>query len=173
MLGIEHRAGGRVASIVRGDDGATDTVRYDYDARGFRTSAEYGDRASSTLAYDTAGNLVRYQLYTDEATLLSQHYDIGDYNEVIRIRTGEGPDVSFRYDSAGRLTDALVGIRTASIAYDDLDRAVRVELDGEALATYDYAPTDADAVLASDHITSPTPVPFGASPVFGTMESVV
>ncbi|MYJ73801.1 MAG: RHS repeat protein, partial [Gammaproteobacteria bacterium] len=173
LLGIEHRPDGRVVSMARGDGGVPNTVRYDYDARGFRTAAEYGGRVSSALGYDAAGNLVRYELATGGRTVLSQDYEIGDYNEVVRIRTGEGPDVSYEYDSAGRLTTALAGTRTATVAYDDLDRAVRVGLDGGTLATYGYAREDADAALAADRITSATPVPAGTSAVFGTMETVV
>lgn len=74
---------------------------------------------------------------TDGRPVLSQRYEIGDYNEVVRIRTGEGPDLSYEYDSAGRLTSARAGARTATVAYDELDRAVRVGLDGDTLATYD------------------------------------
>ena len=152
LLGIGHRADGRVVSMARGDGGVPNTVRYDYDA---------------------AGNLVRYELATGGRTVLSQAYEIGDYNEVVRIRTGEGPDLSYEYDSAGRLTAAQAGARTATVAYDDLDRAVEVGLDGDTLATYDYARADADAALAADRITAETPVPSGTSVVFGTMETVV
>ena len=173
LLGIGHRADGRVVSMARGDGGVPNTVRYDYDARGFRTAAEYGGRTSSALGYDAAGNLVRYELATGGRTVLSQAYEIGDYNEVVRIRTGEGPDLSYGYDSAGRLTAAQAGARTATVAYDDLDRAVEVGLDGDTLATYDYARADADAALAADRITAETPVPSGTSVVFGTMETVV
>ena len=173
LLGIEHRADGRVVSMARGDGGVPNAVRYEYDTRGFRTAAAYGGRASSTMGYDAAGNLVRYELSTGGRVALSQNYEIGDYNEVVRIRTGEGPDVSYEYDAAGRLTTAQAGARTATITYDDLDRALRVGLDGETLATYDYARTDADAALAADRITSETPVPLGTSAVFGTMETVV
>ena len=119
------------------------------------------------------GNLIRYEVATDGRPVLSQNYEIGDYNEVVRIRTGEGPDLSYEYDSAGRLTTARAGARTATVAYDDLDRAVRVGLDGDTLATYDYARADADAALAADRITSETPVPSGTSAVFGTMATVV
>ena len=173
LLGIGHRPDGRVVSMARGDGGVPNTVRYDYDARGFRTAAEYGGRTSSALGYDAAGNLVRYELATGGRTVLSQAYEIGDYNEVVRIRTGEGPDLSYGYDSAGRLTAAQAGVRTATVAYDDLDRAVEVGLDGDTLATYDYARADADAALAADRITAETPVPSGTSAVFGTMETVV
>lgn len=139
LLRFEHRADGRVLAMAHRDG----TVRYDYDARGFRTAAEYGSRVSSTLGYDAAGNLVRYDVATDGRPVLSQNYEIGDYNEVVRIRTGEGPDLSYEYDSAGRLTTARAGARTATVAYDELDRAVRVGLDGDALAAYDYARADA------------------------------
>ena len=159
--------------MARGDGGVPNTVRYGYDARGFRTAAEYGGRVSSALGYDAAGNLVRYELATGGRTVLSQDYEIGDYNEVVRIRTGEGPDVSYEYDSAGRLTAAQAGTRTATVAYDDLDRALWVGLDGDTLATYDYARADADAALAADRITSATPVPSGTPAVFGTMATVV
>ena len=169
LLRIEHRADGRVLAMAHRDG----TVRYDYDARGFRTAAEYGSRVSSTLGYDAAGNLVRYDVATDGRPVLSQHYEIGDYNDVVRIRTGEGPDLSYEYDSAGRLTTARAGARTATVAYDELDRAVRVGLDGDTLATYDYARADADAALAADRITSDTPVPLGTSAVSGTMATVV
>ena len=124
LLGIGHRPDGRVVSMARGDGGVPNTVRYDYDARGFRTAAEYGGRVSSALGYDAAGNLVRYELATGGRTVLSQDYEIGDFNEVVRIRTGEGPDLSYGYDSAGRLTTAQAGARIATVAYDDLDRAV-------------------------------------------------
>ena len=173
LLRIEHRADGRVLAMAHRDGGVPNTVRYDYDARGFRTAAEYGGGVSSALGYDAAGNLVRYDLATDGRSVLSQDYEIGDYNEVVRIRTGEGPDLSYEYDSAGRLTTARAGARTATVAYDDLDRAVRVGLDGDTLATYDYARADADAALAADRITSETPVPSGTSAVFGTMATVV
>ena len=173
LLDVEYRGDGRVVSMERGDAGEPNTVRYAYDERGFRTAAEYGGRVSSTMGYDVAGNLVRYELATTQRTVLSQDYEIGDYNEVVRIRTGEGPDVSFGYDSAGRMTSAQAGPRTAAVAYDDLDRAVRVELDGEVVASYAYARADADAALEADRLTSGTPVPRGGSAVFGTMESVV
>ena len=158
--------------MERGAGGEPNTVRYTYDERGFRKAAEYGGRVSSTLGYDAAGNLVRYKIATG-APVLSQRYEIGDYNEVVGIRTGEGPDVSFDYDSTGRLIAAHAGARTAAVAYDDLDRAVRVDLDGNAVALYAYAPADADAALVADRITSDTPVPAGTSAVFGTMESVI
>ena len=169
LLRLDHRTDGRVLAMAHRDG----NVRYDYDARGFRTAAGYGSRVSSTLGYDAAGNLIRYEVATDGRPVLSQNYEIGDYNEVVRIRTGEGPDLSYEYDSAGRLTTARAGARTATVAYDDLDRAVRVGLDGDTLATYDYARADADAALAADRITSDTPVPSGTSAVFGTMATVV
>ena len=67
LLRIEHRTDGRVLAMAHRDG----TVRYDYDARGFRTAAEYGGRVSSALGYDAAGNLVRYALATGGRTVLS------------------------------------------------------------------------------------------------------
>ena len=48
-----------------------------------------------------------------------------------------------------------------------------MRLDGETLAAYDYGRFDPDAGLAADRLSSAVPVPQGASPVFGTMESIV
>lgn len=48
---------------------------------------------TSELGYDAAGNMVRHVLSTPSGTAESQDYEIGDNNEVLRIRNGEGPDV--------------------------------------------------------------------------------
>lgn len=173
VLGIAYRSDGRVVSMIRGEGEGESTVVYAYDDRGFRTSADYGAGVSSSLAYDAAGNLKHYSASSPNGWSLSQEYLIGDYNEVTRVVTGEGADVSFSYDSAGRLIGAQAGVRSLAVTYDALDRATRVDLDGEVLVEYDYARLDADVGLAGDVLTVDVSVPHGTSGIFGTMESVV
>ena len=173
LLSIAYRSDGRVASMTRGAGKGENTVVYTYDGRGFRTSADYGGGVSSSLGYDAAGNLVHYSASAPDGWSLSQEYSIGDYNEVTRIGTGEGADVSFSYDSAGRLIGAQAGVRSLAVTYDDLNRATRVDLDAQVLVEYDYARLDADAGLAGDMLTVDVLVPHGTSGIFGTMESVV
>ena len=173
LLRLGYGADGRVVTATAGSGDAEGTATYTYGTRGFRSGADYGGGVTSELGYDAAGNMVRYALTTSSGTVESQDYEIGDHNEVLRIRNGEGPDVSFEYDAVGRATGVQGGSRSAAVAYDDLDRAVRVDLDGEELVAYEYGRLDVDAALAADRLTTDVAVPRGTSAVFGTMESVV
>ena len=174
LVEYAYQADGRVASIKhRGKSGAT--ADYRYDARGLREAASYSSGADSTLGYDATGNLISYVLESPHAKH-SQEYELGDHNEVLRIRNGgekAGPDVVFRYDEAGRVLGMDAGKRGSTVSYDALDRVTRVTLDGDAVVNYGYEISEEDAVAASDRRTGETLTPFGSSPVFGTMDSVV
>ena len=93
-----YQPDGRVASIKHSGEPGT-TADYRYDMRGLRATASYSSGADSTMAYDATGNLIRYVLESPHAKH-SQEYELGDHNEVLRIRNGgdeAGPDVVFRY----------------------------------------------------------------------------
>ena len=82
------------------------------------------------MSYDAAGNLARIERGADGGESTEETYQIGDYNEVLRVRTGDGqdaarPDLTFEYDAAGRVRRATIGKRTATVQYDSLDRAAR------------------------------------------------
>ena len=126
------------------------------------------------MGYDATGNLTHY-IVEPPGGKHSQEYELGDYNEVLRIRNGgdaPGPDVTFRYDEAGRAFAMQVGGRSSTASYDALDRVTRVTLDGEAVVEYAYGVLDEDTVASADRRTGETLAPFGLSPVFGTMDSV-
>ena len=172
-------SGGRVSSI---DYGGGRTAAFEYDDRGLRTSAEYAygpdAEINSDMSYDAAGNLARIERGADGGESTEETYQIGDYNEVLRVRTGDGqdaarPDLTFEYDAAGRVRRATIGKRTATVQYDSLDRATRVTVDGEAVLEHDYRPEDLDAVGQEDRRTGGAVVAAPVSPVFGTMESIV
>ena len=174
-----YDSGGRVSSI---DYGEGRTASFEYDARGFRTAAEYSygsdDRVDANMSYDAAGNLTRMErgVEGDEAT--EHTYEIGDYNEVVRVRAGDGqdaarPDLTFEYDAAGRVQGSTLASRLAAVEYDSLDRATRVTVDGETILERDYRPDDPDAAGQEDRRTGGVVVVAPVSPVFGTMESIV
>lgn len=168
-----YRSDGRVDSIAFGDKGGT--ASFDYDRRGLREGASYGANVQSAMRYDAAGNLVSFRVESPQGKR-SQDYELGGYNEVVRIRNGgdaPGPDVTFRYDPAGNAVAIQAGTRSSTASYDALDRVTRVALDGETVVDYAYGPLDRDAVAAADGRTGETLAPFGLSPVFGTMDSVV
>ena len=171
--------GGRVSSINYGEER---TATFAYDARGLRTSASYAygtdRRIDASMSYDAAGNLTRIERSAADSEATEQTYSIGDYNEVLRVRTGDGtdparPDLSFEYDAAGRMQRATLGRRAATVEYDALDRATRVAVDGDTVLQHAYGPDDADAALREDRRTGGVLVAAAVSPVFGTMESIV
>ena len=177
MVSYAYTAGGRVSSI---DYGEQRSASFSYDRRGLRTSAQYGygdaSAITATMAYDAAGNLTRHDIGETSATATEQTYRIGDYNEVLWVRTGDGgdrADLTFGYDSAGRLTSTGIGERSATVEYDALDRVTRLVVDGETLLDETYGPDDADAVARQDRRTGGVLVAAPVSPVFGTMESIV
>ena len=172
-------SGGRVSSI---NYGGGRTAAFEYDDRGLRTSAEYAygpdAEINSDMSYDAAGNLSRIERGAEGREATEETYEIGDYNELLRVRTGDGqeaarPDLTFEYDAAGRVQRATLGRRTATVQYDSLDRATRVTVDGEAVLEHDYRPEDLDAVGQEDRRTGGVVVAAPVSPVFGTMESIV
>lgn len=168
-----YRPDGRVASIAFGDKGGA--AAFVYDRRGLRERAAYGSDVASAMRYDAAGNLVSFSVESPQGKR-SQEYELGGYNEVARIRNGgdaPGPDVTFRYDPAGNAVAIQAGGRSSTASYDALDRVTRVTLDGETVVDYAYGPLDQDAVAAADRRTGETLAPFGLSPVFGTMDSVL
>ena len=168
LVEFAYQANGRVASIKHGGKSGA-TADYRYDARGLREAASYSSGADSTLGYDATGNLISYVLESPHAKH-SQEYELGDHNEVLRIRNGgekAGPDVVFRYDEAGRVLGMDAGNRGSTVSYDALDRVTRVTLDGDAVVNYGYEISEEDAVAASDRRTGETLTPFGSSPVFG------
>lgn len=172
VIVYRHRADGRVAGI---DYANSASVRYRYDKRGFRTQADYGQDVTSQLRYDAAGNLVRYELRSPDATV-AQDYQIGRDNQVLGIRNtglGNSPPVAFRYDEAGRLLTVDAGVRSAAIEHDGLDRVSSVSLDGEPLLAYRYDPLDLGAIARADRLTADVAVAPGTSQVFGTLDSIV
>ena len=167
-----YRTDGRVDSIIHGDNGGT--AAFDYDRRGLRERASCGDDVNSAMGYDATGNLIRFLVDAPQGKR-SQDYELGSYNEVLRIRNGggaPGPDLMFRYDSAGNAIAVEAGSRISTASYDALDRVARVTLDGETVVDYAYGALDRDAVTAADQRTGETLAPFGQSAVFGTMDSV-
>ena len=172
LVEYAYRPDGRVASIAHGDKAGT--AAYAYDRRGLRETASYGGGVASAMHYDATGNLVRYAVEAPGGKH-SQEYELGGYNQVLSIRNGgnaAGPDLTFRYDGAGRAFAMQAGDRTSTASYDALDRATRLTLDGEAIVDYAYGPLDEGAVAAADRRTGETLAPFALSPVFGTMDSV-
>ena len=171
LVEYAYQPDGRVASVAHGDGGA---AAYGYDRRGLRETASYGGGVESSMRYDAVGNLVHYRV-EGPGGKHSQDYELGGYNDLLRIRNGgdaPGPDVTFRYDEAGRAFAMQVGSRSSTASYDALDRVTRVTLDGETVADYAYGPVDKDVVAAADGRSGETLAAFGLSPVFGTMDSV-
>ena len=128
----------------------------------------------AAMGYDAAGNLVRYGL----GDAPEQTYRIGDYNEVLRVRAGDGrdaarPDLTFSYDAADRVVGAGTGDRSATVEYDALDRATGVVVDGETQLETAYGADDADFAARADRRTGGVLVVRPVSPVFGTMESIL
>ncbi len=174
LIEYVYRPDGRVASIKHGGEPGA-TADYRYDARGLREAASYGGGEESTMGYDATGNLIHYVVESPDGKH-SQEYELGDHNQVLRIRNGgdeAGPDVVFRYDEAGRVLVMEAGVRESRVSYDALDRVTRVTLDGDPVVDYGYEISEQDAVAASDRRTGETLAPFASSPVFGTMDSVV
>ena len=172
LVKYAYRTDGSVDSITHGGNGGTAT--FVYDRRGLRERASYGDKVNSAMRYDATGNLIHFLVDAPQGKR-SQDYELGSYNEVLRIRNGgdaAGPDVTFRYDSAGNATAVEAGSRISTASYDALDRVARVTLDGETVVDYAYGTLDRDAVTAADQRTGETLAPFGQSAVFGTMDSV-
>lgn len=172
LVKYAYRTDGSVESITHGGNGGTAT--FVYDRRGLRERASYGDKVNSAMRYDATGNLIHFLVDAPQGKR-SQDYELGSYNEVLRVRNGgdaAGPDVTFRYDSAGNATAVEAGSRISTASYDALDRVARVTLDGETVVDYAYGTLDRDAVTAADQRTGETLAPFGQSAVFGTMDSV-
>ena len=184
MIAEVSRGDGKVVSYTYTGEGEVSSIDYEeggsasfsYDRRGLRTRAQYvyGDAGSivATMAYDAAGNLTRHGVGETGGTVTDQTYRIGDYNEVLWVRTGDGsdesrPDLTFGYDAAGRLLNGGIGERTATVEYDALDRATRLVVDGETLLEETYGPDDIDAAAREDQRTAGVLVAAPASPVFG------
>ena len=151
---------GRVSSIDYGE-GRRGT--FEYDGRGFRTTADYvyGSEhlVSATMAYDAAGNLIRLERGEEGDGTTEESYEIGDYNELQWVRNGDGvdgnrPQMTFGYDAAGRVVRAGVGRRNMTVEYDALDRATRLAVDGEVLLEKDYGPDDMDVAESGDERTA-------------------
>ena len=172
LVAYVYRPDGRVESVAHGEKAGA--AVYTYDQHGLRETASYGGGVDSAMRYDAAGNLIRYAVETPRGKR-SQEYELGNYNQVLRIRNGgaaPGPDMTVRYDEAGRAFAVQVGRRTSTASYDALDRVTRVTLDGETVADYAYGALDQDVVAAADRRSGETRAPFGLSGVFGTMDSV-
>ena len=179
LAAYSYVAGGRVSSI---DYGGGTTATFVYDARGLRTSGSYAygqdNRIEAEMSYDAAGNLTRIEHGVADGESSEQTYVVGDYNEVLQVRSDDGqdrdrPDMSFEYDAAGRMQRATLGSRTATVEYDALDRTTRLAVDGGTILEHGYAPDDADAARQEDLRTGGVLVAAPLSPVFGTMESIV
>ena len=174
-----YAAGGRISSI---DYGGDTTATFVYDARGLRTSGSYtygsDNRIDAEMSYDAAGNLTRIERGIAGGEATEQAYVVGDYNEVLQVRTGNGqdpdrPDLSFEYDAVGRMQRATLGGRTATVEYDALDRTTQLVVDGDIVLEHAYGPDDGDAATRQDLRTGGVLVAERLSPVFGTMESIV
>lgn len=166
---------GRVKTIGFDHGDRAHMVSYRYNQRGFREAANYSYGTDSRIHYDATGNMIRYAATDPDGKTVTQDYEIGDYNEVLRIRNGgvDSPDVSYQYDEAGRVYDMQAGDRIATVSYDHLDRATHVTLDGETLLKYDYEALETDAISKTDALSGEVWVARGTSIVFGTMESIV
>ena len=105
---------------------------------------------------------------------MSQGYELDPYNELIRVTQGhdQTADMSFFYDSMGRVHTAESGGATALIEYDYLDRIAGVTLDGEVLASYDHERNELDILHQQDTRTGKTYTRW-SSPVFGTLDSIL
>lgn len=185
------RKGQRLVSYVHAPDGRVSTIDYGngrtaafvYDMRGLRTTADYtyvaNETVNAAMTYDAVGNLTRIERSKAGAGEASeQTYTIGDYNEVLGVRTVDGRDpgrrdLTFGYDAAGRIVRAAVGKRSATVEYDALDRATRVVVDGGTVLEEAYGADDDDAVAREDRRTGGVLVAARLSPIFGTMESIV
>ena len=176
LASFAYGPGGRVSSI---DYGGERVATFAYDARGFRTSGSYAYgteyRIDAAMSYDASGNLIGIERGAAGGERTEQTYTVGDYNEVLRVRTDDPtmPDLSFEYDAAGRMYRATYGPRTATVEYDPLDRVTRLEVDGDAVLEHYYGDYDADAAERDDDRTGGVLVAAAVSPVFGTMESIV
>ena len=85
--------------------------------------------------------------------MLSQDHEIGDYNEVVRIRTGEGPDVSYEYDSRGP-PDGGPGRHAGRRTSPTTTSTGRCgsDLDGDTLADVRLRPRRRGARRRPDHV---------------------
>ena len=179
LAAYSYAAGGRVSLI---DYGGDMTATFVYDARGLRTSGSYAygsdNRIDAEMSYDAAANLTRIERGIAGGEATEQTYVVGDYNEVLQVRSDddqdrERPDLSFEYDAAGRMQRATLGSRTATVEYDALDRTTRLVVDGDTVLEHAYGPDDGDAATRQDLRTGGVLVAEPLSAVFGTMESIV
>ena len=132
LLSYTYTGNGVPATIRHGDNVAT--ANQTFDERGFRTSIQYaaeGYDVTSQIEYDGIGNLIAISAQSEKSDLdVSQGYELDPYNELIRVTQGhdQTADMSFFYDSMGRVHTAESGGATALIEYDYLDRITAVTL---------------------------------------------
>ncbi len=128
------------------------------------------------MAYDAAGNLVRYRLRHASGETTTQSYEVGAFNQVLSASTdgADAPTAWYEYDAAGKLLGARAGGRTAVVEYDAADRVRRVTLDGgERVFERSYEPEQEDAASERDLRTGEVLAPAGASAVFGPAHAIV
>ncbi|MEU4794662.1 DUF6531 domain-containing protein [Streptomyces sp. NPDC023327] len=125
VLHLHHDAAGQLLSETVNDR----TTRYTYDLLGRPTSRTTPTGATSTYAYDAAGN--RTHLAIGGRTLTSQHDAAG--HELLR-RIGDELTLASTYDPLGRLTSHTVANATGTTVQQ---RAYTYRADGSLAALDD------------------------------------
>lgn len=133
--GLHHAAHDLGGNLLRLDDPLAEfdpsrpsvARRYEYDAMG-RLVRSTGEDGVETFVHDPIGNLVR------AGAVELVHDDPSRPGTLTSARIPGGPDRLFSYDDAGhRQTDGAM-----VLAYDDFDRLVAVQRDGEVVAEFGY-----------------------------------
>lgn len=154
-----YDAAGRQVLLTRADGSA---MAWGYDAAGQLTTAADADGQVTTYGYDAAGNLTSRSTtlgtttltYDGAGNLTSQTapdgtvttYTSDAADRVTGIDYPEStPDVTYAYDSAGRLTSTTDGTGTSTRAYDAAGRLTS-ETRAGSLVSYEW---DADGNLVA------------------------
>jgi RHS repeat-associated protein len=124
-----YDAAGRQTSLT---DARGNTYRFTFDALGRKTAMIYPDDSRETWSYTAAGQLATYTTRAGQVKTAS--YDTaGRLLAENWLPSGAAPDVSYGYDSNGRVVSVSNGVSTLRYTYDCVGRMASETSDLSAL----------------------------------------
>jgi RHS repeat-associated protein len=117
-------------------DGNANTTKYERNLLGQLTETIDPLERKTIRKYDAAGNLKELKDAASRTTTFS--YDAGDRLEKADYSEEATPDVTYKYDKDGNLTEMSDGTGTSKYAYDELGRMTQAENGAKEVVKYEY-----------------------------------
>jgi len=117
-------------------DGNGNTTKYERNLLEQPTETIDPLERKTTRTYDAAGNLK--EVKDSEGRTITFSYDAGNRLKEINYSDVGTPDVSYKYDKDGNVTEITDGTGTTKETYDELDRMTEVENGNKEVIKYEY-----------------------------------